>query len=68
MHAIHRPKFIIKIGEHFLINQFIKTVLNSIPLNLKEKPMRCACFSKSKNYKLKYSVKNLGRLPMHRRI
>jgi hypothetical protein len=49
MHAIHRPKFIIKIGEHFSrINQFISGVQNFVSLNLKEKSMRYAFFSKSK--------------------
>ena len=45
MHVIHRPKFIIKIGNIFLqINQFISTVQNFISLNLKETSMRFAFF------------------------
>ena len=38
MHAIHRSKFIIKIGEYFF--QFISRLPNFIALNLKEKSMR----------------------------
>jgi len=46
MHAIHRPKFIIKIGEHlFQINQLISRVQSFISLNLKEKSMKYAFFS-----------------------
>ena len=49
MHAIHRPKFIIKIGEHFSpFNQFISSVQNFISLNLKEKSTRYDFFPKSK--------------------
>jgi len=45
MHAIHRPKLIIKLGKHFFqINQFISRVQNFISLNLKEKSMRYAFF------------------------
>jgi len=52
MHAIHRPKFIIKIGNIFSqINQFISRVQNFISLNLKEKPMRYAFF-------VRVSIKN----------
>jgi len=47
MHAIHKPKFIIKIGEYFFsqINQFVNRVQNFISLNLKEKSERYAFFS-----------------------
>jgi len=41
MHAIHRPKFIIKVGEYFSwIKQFIRRAQNLISLNFKEKSMR----------------------------
>jgi len=49
MHAIHRPKFIIKIGEHFSrINQLTR-VQNFISLNLKKKSMRYAFFLRVSN-------------------
>jgi len=45
MYAIHRPKFIIKIGEIFSrINQFINRMQNCVSLILKEKSMRYAFF------------------------
>jgi len=46
MHVIHRPKFIIKIGEHFFfwINQFKSRVQNFISFNIKEKSMRYVFF------------------------
>ena len=45
MHAIHRPKLVIKTDEIFSqINQFINTVQHFISLNMKEKPMRYAFF------------------------
>jgi hypothetical protein len=42
MLAIHRPKFIITIGELFVggINQFISSLPNFIALNLMEKCVR----------------------------
>jgi hypothetical protein len=54
MHAIHRPKFIIKIDEYFYwINQFISRVQNFISLNLKEKSMRYAFFPLTVSNKIK---------------
>ena len=50
MHAIHRPKFIIKIGEHFFPDEPIhKQTVKFISLNLKEKSMRYALFPKNKH-------------------
>jgi hypothetical protein len=41
IHAIHKPKFIVKKSEYFSqINQFISRMQNFISLNLKEKSMR----------------------------
>ena len=66
MHAIQRPKFIIKLGELFSqINQFISRLPNFIALNLKEKSMRYNFFSKSMHWNLKNPRKNSGRQPLH---
>ena len=54
MHAIHRPKFIIKIGELFFqINEFISRQENFISLNLKEKSRRYGFFEE---YALKFKI------------
>ena len=64
MHAIHRSRFITKIGEHFFshINQFISRVQNFSSLNLKEKSVRYTFFAKSKQQNSISQVKNVSRL------
>jgi len=70
MHVIHKPKFIIKIGEHLnifsQINQFISRMQNFISLNLKEKFMRYGSPPpKSRHQNLKSPVKKTRQAALH---
>jgi hypothetical protein len=61
MDAIHRTKFVIKIGEYFSrINQFMNRLQNFISLNFSKKSLRYAFLSKSRHQKLNPQWKNLG--------
>jgi len=69
MNVIHKPKFIIKIGEHLnifsWINQFISRVQNFISLHLKEKSMRYGPPPKSKHQNLKSPIKKSRQAALH---
>jgi hypothetical protein len=48
MHAIHRTKFIVKIGEYFSrITQFVNRLRNFISLNFSKNSMRYAFYLKA---------------------
>jgi hypothetical protein len=59
MHVIHRPKFIIKIGEYFFLEKPIYK-LSAKFWNVKEKSMKYAFFPTIKYKNLKFSVKSAG--------